>query len=77
MFHNDLHVFTFIPALLHLLHLLSLLKSLVQPPFIYTLYDECSEEVKREYSSAIYTLRDYKTYRTEKVYFLKIIWGLQ
>ena len=43
-----------ISAVLYLLHFLSLRKSLVYPPFVYILYDECSENVTGEYSSAKY-----------------------
>ena len=39
-----------------LFQLLSLHKSLVHPPFICILYDECREDVKEEYSSAKYTM---------------------
>ena len=40
-----------VSAFLHLINLLSLHKSLVYPPFVYILYDECSEDVTGEYSS--------------------------
>ena len=35
--------FPIISAFLYLPHLLSLYKTLIYPPFIYTLYDECSD----------------------------------
>ena len=38
--------------LLYLLYLLSLHKSLVYPPFVDILYDECNEDMTGEYSSA-------------------------
>ena len=44
-FHNNLCVFIIISALLYLRHLLWLHKSLVYPPLVYILYDECSEDV--------------------------------
>ena len=31
------------------------------PTVVYILYDECSEEVRVEYSSAKYTMRNYET----------------
>ena len=49
-----MHLCIIIAALLYLLHFLSLHKSLVYPPFVYILYDEYSEDVTREYSSAKY-----------------------
>ena len=49
-----MHLCIIIPALLYLLHFLSLHKSLVYPPFVYILYDKYSEDVTREYSSAKY-----------------------
>ena len=55
MFHSNFCVFIIISALLYLLHLLSLHKLLLYLPFIYILYDECSEDVRGEYSSAKYT----------------------
>ena len=38
----------------YLFHFLSLYKSLVYPAFVYIFYDECSEDVTGEYSSAKY-----------------------
>ena len=54
IFGNNLCVFIIISALLYLLHLLSLHKLLVYPPFLYILHVECSEDVTGEYSSAKY-----------------------
>ena len=58
MFHNNLCVFIIISALLYLLHLLSLHKSLVYPAFIYILYDEFSKDGRGEYSSAKYAVKN-------------------
>ena len=44
VFHNNLCLLVTTSALLYLLHLLLLHKSLVYPPFIYASYDECSDE---------------------------------
>ena len=44
MFRNNLLVLVIISAFLHLLHLLTLRKSLFYSPFIYILNDECSKE---------------------------------
>ena len=41
-------------VLSYLFHFLSLHKSLVYPAFVYILYDECSEDMTGEYSSAKY-----------------------
>ena len=49
-----MHSWIIITALLYLLHFLSLHKSLFYPPFVYILYDECSEDVPGEYSLAKY-----------------------
>ena len=40
--------FRYQSALIYLLHFV-ITKSLVYPPFIYVLYDECSEDVTGEY----------------------------
>ena len=40
--------------LLYLFHFVSLRKSLVYPPSVYILYDECSEDVSGEYNSVKY-----------------------
>ena len=66
MFYGNLYVFIIKSAILYLLHLyyisfayhLSLHKSLIYPPFVNTLYDECNEDFKREYSSDIYAMRN-------------------
>ena len=58
MLHDNLCVFIIISAFLHLIHLLSLCKSVVYLPFIYVFYDECSEDVRWKYSSAKYTMRN-------------------
>ena len=42
-----MHLCIIILALLDLLHFPSLHKSLVYPPLVYILYDECSEECDR------------------------------
>ena len=39
-------------VLSYLFYFLSLHKSLVYPAFVYILYDECSEDMTGEYSSA-------------------------
>ena len=52
-----MHLYIIISALLHLLHFLSLHKSLVYPPFVYILYDECSEDVTGEYRFTKYQWR--------------------
>ena len=54
-----MHLCIIITALLHLFHFLSLHKSLVYSPFVYILYDECSEDVTGEYSSAKYQWRNW------------------
>ena len=54
IFHNNLCVFIIISTLLYLLHLLSLHKSLIYPPFVFILYDKCIEDVTGEYSSVKY-----------------------
>ena len=46
-------------ALSYLLHFLSLHKSLVYPPSVYILYDECSENVTGESSSVKYQWRNW------------------
>ena len=43
-----------ISVLLYLIHFLPLHKSLVYPPSVYILYDECREDVTGEYSSVKY-----------------------
>ena len=53
IFHNNLCVFIIISAFSYLLQLLI---SLVYPPYLYILYDECSEYVRGEYSSLKYQL---------------------
>lgn len=65
MLHNNLSVFIVTSALLYLIHLLSLHKSFVYPPFVYILYDECNEDMTVEYSSAR------KVFLREKLPFLK------
>ena len=57
IYHNNLCLFIIISVLLFLLHLLSLHNSLVYPPFVCILYDECSEDETEEYSSAKYQWR--------------------
>ena len=54
-----MHLCMITSALLYLLPFLSLHKSLVYPPFVYILYDQCSEDVTREHSSAKYQWRDW------------------
>ena len=60
IFHNNLCVYAFMYyhissyVLSYLFHFLSLYKSLVYPAFVYIFYDECSEDVTGEYSSAKY-----------------------
>ena len=61
IFLNNLCVYAFmyyhISCLIYshiLFHFLSLHKSLVYPPFVYILYDECCEEMTGEYSSEKY-----------------------
>ena len=73
-----MHLCIIISALLYLLHFLSLHKSLVYPTFVYILYDECSEDVTGEYSSAKYqwlnwggTLGAIAPPSKEKLFFLK------
>lgn len=56
MIHSNLCVFIFIPALLHLLHLLSWHKSLIYLPFTYILYDECGEDMRGEYAMRNYEI---------------------
>ena len=46
-------------VLSYLFHFLSLYKSLVYPAFVYIFYDECSEDVTGEYSSAKYQWRNW------------------
>ena len=58
IFANNLRVFIITAVLLYLVHLLSLHKSLVYPTFMYILYDECSEDVRGECSSAKYKMRN-------------------
>ena len=53
--YNSLCVFIVISALLFLIHLLLLQKSLANPAFVYILYDEYSDDVRGELSSAKYT----------------------
>ena len=53
-----MHLCIIISALLYLIHFLSLHKSLVYPPSVYILYDECSEDVTGEYSSVKYQWRN-------------------
>ena len=53
--YNNLCVFIITSALLFLIHLLLLQKSLANPAFVYILYDECSADVRGELSSAKYT----------------------
>ena len=65
IFHNNLCVFIVISTILYLIYLLSLHKSLVYPPFVYILYDECNEDMTGEYSSAR------KVFLREKLPFLK------
>ena len=66
-----------ISALLYLLHFLLLHKSLVYPPSVHILYDECNEDVTGEYSSAKYQWRNWGTLGAiappsrEKLLFLK------
>ena len=55
IFHNNLCVFIIISAFSYLLQLLI---SLVYPPYLYILYDECSEYVRGEYSSLKYQLHN-------------------
>ena len=78
IFHNNLCIFIIISALLYLLLLPSLHKSLVYPPFVDILNTECSEDVRGEYSSAKYqwrnrgdTLSAIATLSREKLRFLK------
>ena len=61
MSHNNLCVFIIISTLLYLLNLLSSHKLLVYPPFQFILYDECSEDVRREHTSAKFTMRNEET----------------
>ena len=60
IFHNSLCVYAFMHyhISLHLIYILSLHKSLVYPPFAYILYDEFSEDMIGEYSSAKYQWRN-------------------
>ena len=53
-----MHLCIIATALLYLLHFLSLHKSLVYPPFVYILYDDCSEDLTEEYSSLKYQWHD-------------------
>ena len=53
--------FIIISAVLYMLHLLLLYKSLVCPHFICILYDEFSDNVRGEYTSAKYTMGNYET----------------
>ena len=39
-------------------------KSLVYPPFIYILYDECSEDVRGKYVTAKYSVRNSENLKT-------------
>ena len=48
MFHNSLCVFMVVSALVDLFQLLLLHKSLVYPLFLHILYDECTEDVRRD-----------------------------
>ena len=61
MFQNSLCDFIIISAVLYMVHLLLLYKSLVCPHFIYILYDECSDNVRGDYTSAKYTMGNYET----------------
>ena len=53
-----MHLCIIAATLLYLLHLLSTHKSLVYPPFVYILYDDCSEDLTEEYSSLKYYWHD-------------------
>ena len=53
-----MHLCIIITALLHLFHFLSLHKSLVYSPFVYILYDVCSEDVTGQFSSVKYQWRN-------------------
>ena len=54
-----MHFCIIVSTLLYLLHFLSLHKSLVYPPFVYILYDECTDDVTGEYSPAKYQRRNW------------------
>ena len=62
VFYNNLCVYAFMYhhvssrmyVLSYLLHFLSLHKTVVYPPLVYILYDECSEDMTGECSSAKY-----------------------
>ena len=56
--HNNLCVFIIISALLHLLHLLVLHKSLIYP---YFMYNGCSKDLRGEYGPVKKAMRNYRS----------------
>ena len=56
-----MHLCIIMSALLYLIQFLPLHKSLVHPPSVCILYDECSEDATGEYSSVKYQWRNWGT----------------
>ena len=54
-----MHLCIIISALFYLIHFLSMHKSLVYPPSVHILYDECNEDVTGKYSSAKFQWRNW------------------